>query len=519
MMLTLRRCRAAIVSLPLALVALLLDAPRAVAIDLEPVMLQYQAVPGTTGFFHAPSITVSGLNNSRKVVTWGGWPGNPFSHNGIFIWENGVLTDLLRNDDVQNAPGIGQPVVQTQPGFLDHNGNVAAPASFGVDQDDVNYIGPNRAGLAFINRVGGADAPGNTDPWEPFVSVKGNNNGQMVFYGRVGNNDLGLWRGTNSANLVRLVQEDVTLIPNTAFVVEDASFETPCITSTGVALFDVGYGPSGDEEAVLVGTSDANLQVVARTNYLDVPGLPAGTKFTGVQKEAINNAGHIVMGGDWGAFGNSGLFTTARGLLEPVVLSNITNVPGVPGEKFDWLLSSVTISGNDDIFFTGESDVSATDGVYKWSNGVLSALATEGQAAPGANSTFKFFNGVHTNAAGDMMFVAELADENVGLWYVAAGTTTLVRQLITGMNVDVLGDGTDIRPIAELSMPGTFGGPQGGGQLRFNDHGDFIVELAFEAGVNTRPLEGIYISSVIPEPTTLALASLAAVACIASRRR
>jgi hypothetical protein len=519
MMLDSRRSRAAFAAAILAVVGVAGTASRALAIDVEPVMLQYQAVPGSTGFFYEPTISISALNNSRKVITWNGWPGDPFSDNGIFAWENGVLTDVLRSDDVQNAPGIGQPVIQTQPGFLDHNGNIAAPASFGVDQDDVNYIGPNRAGLTFVNRVGGVDAPGNTDPWEPFVSVQGNNNGQMVFYGRVGNNDLGLWRGTNSANLVRLVQEVVTLIPSTAFVVEDASFETPYITSSGVALFDVGYGPSSEEEAVLVGTSDASLQVVARTNYLDVPGLPAGTKFSGVQKEAINNAGHIVIGGDWGAFGNSGLFTTVRGLLEPVVLSGITAAPGIPGESFDDFLSSVTISGNDEIFFNGESDDTATEGVFKWSNGVLSALALEGQAAPGANSTFRFFNGVHTNATGDLMFQAELADENIGLWHIAAGTTAPVLQLITGMNIDVLGDGTDIRPIADLSMPGTFGGPQGGGNLRFNDHGDFIVELSFDAGPNTRPLTGIYISSVVPEPATLALASLAAVGALTLRRR
>lgn len=518
MMIDSRSSRAAFTAATLAIVGAM-AAPRARAIDVEPVMLQYQAVPGSDGFFDEPTISVSALNNSRKVTSQNGWADSPISGNGVFTWENGALTDVLRNDDVQNAPGIGQPIASTQVAYLDHNGDIAVSASYGNDLDSVNYIGPNRAGLVFVNSSAGADAPGNTDPWQPFVILQANNNGQMAFFGRVGNGDYGLWRGTNSSDLVRLVQQNVTLVPGTAFVVSDASFEAPYITSSGVALFDVGYSPSSEEEAVLVGSSDANLQVVARTNHLDVPGLPAGTKFSSVRKEVINNAGHVVIGGDWGASGNSGLFTTARGLLEPVVLSGVSPAPGVPGESFDSDLSTVTISGNDEIFFNGVSDLTSTEGVFKWSNGVLSALALEGQAAPGANSTFSFFSVVHANATGDVMFQAELADENVGLWHIAAGTTTPVLQLITGMNIDVLGDGTDIRPIADLSMPKTFGGPQGGDHVRFNDHGDFIVELKFEAGRNTRPLEGIYISSVVPEPTTLALASLAAVGALTFRRR
>lgn len=512
----LRRCYAVLAAFSLAFAVSLLGAQRAAAIDLQPVMLQYQAVPGSTGFFYGPASSTAGLNNSRKVVAWNGWAADPFPDNGIFMWENGVLTDVLRSDDVANAPGIGQPVVQTQPGFIDHNGNIAAPASFGDDQDDVNYIGPNRAGLVFVNRVEGANAPGNAAPWQPFVSVEGNNNGQMVFYGRVGNNNLGLWRGTSSANLVRLAQEQVTPVPGTAEVIKSVAFETPFISSSGLSLLRVSYGIS--EKAILIGKSDADLQVIARTNYLDVPGMPAGTKFNELFKVAINNNGHAVIAGYWGPEAN-GLFTTARGLLEPVILSGITQVPGVPGEAFDAYPNSETLSGNDEIFFSGTSQTTKTNGLFKWHDGVLSSLVLEGQSAPGSASTFESITAVHTNATGDVMFVAYTADDNQGLWHIAAGTTTPQLQLITGMNVDVLGNGADIRPIAEITMANSMGGPQGGDLLRFNDNGDFLVKLAFEAGPNTRPLEGLYISSVVPEPATLALASLAAVGALTLRRR
>ena len=120
---TLRGCHAALVAFSLAIAVSLLGAPRAAAIDLQPVMLQYQPVPGSTGFFYGPASSTAGLNNSRKVVAWNGWEASPFPDNGIFMWENGVLADVLRSDDVAKAPGIGQPVVQTQPGFIDHNGN------------------------------------------------------------------------------------------------------------------------------------------------------------------------------------------------------------------------------------------------------------------------------------------------------------------------------------------------------------------------------------------------------------
>lgn len=492
------------------------------AIDLQPVLLQAQVVPGDAPFtFHAPASSLAGLNNNRKVVVWGGWDAtDQFSESGSFIWENGVLTDLIRSNDVVNSPGIGQPVIITQPGFLDENGNVAQPAAYGVDQDDVNYIGPNRAGLVYVNGSEAANAPGNAHPWNPFVSVEANNNGHMAFYGRVNNNDLGLWLGTSAATLTRLVQEDTTLIPGTATPIRSVAFETPYVNSSGFAVFDAQYGDDLQNDAkhvLLYGSNDGNLQVIARSDVTEVPGLLDGTKFKEVYKEGFNNNGSILYAGTWGNGNRRGLFTTAPGVFAPVALSGVTQVPDLVGEFFDdFSFSNAIISGNDKIYFEGETSITNIEGVYKWENGTLSTVIREGQNAPGTASTFAQFSSLHTDAEGNLLFLAETVAGDEGLWYLDASSNQVLPQLLVGQLADVLGDGTDLRPIAEIVIAATQGGPQAGENRRLNDNGDFLVRLSFDGGVNTRPVVGLYLAAVIPEPSA---AVLVAVACLLGRRQ
>lgn len=478
------------------------------AVDVQPVVYQTQPVPTSPPWtFFEPSISLSGLSNTGKVSFWGGWNSEkPYADTGVINWQAGVLTDVARTDDPTLLPTVNAPARVTQPAFINAAGKMAFDTQYNPidDSEDGVFVGTSKGTLALFARSGGANAPGTASPWL-FVDSAAMNANQVVLYGRAGG-DLGLWRGTNSGNIVRVAQEDVVLIPGTAQPIENLAFVSPLVTSTGTTYFRAGYGPNADETALLVGTNDANLQVVARTHYNDVPGQPAGTKFTYLETASINNAGSIVYKGEWGNPNVHGLFTTARGIPEPVTLGGITPVPGVPGQTFSTGISdnNVSIVADDRIFFTGFYDGINAQGIFSWTDGTLASLVLHGQPAPGTANTFSGFSTVNATPAGDLLFVAGLDDGRTGMWWLpaAGGSPQLV--LIEGQIVDVLGDGSDLRPIAELTQTFTTGGPEGGQNRLFNDDLQFLVKLSFDATDTTRPLVGLY-TGTVPEP---ALASL-----------
>ncbi len=210
----------------------------------------HTVVPGEIETFNGPAISWASLNNFRQVSSLGSWTpaGQQFGELGMFKWEAGVLYDLMKDTDVTNAPGFASPPSGVQNGLISDTGNVAF--RFGINGEDAIAKGPTRAGLTTIAVSGGANAPGNASPFL-FLGSPQHNGTRLAFYGR-SSGDIGIWTGNETNGVVyRFAQEDQTLLPGTASVIDDMIFREPVINTSGFTAAEVGW--DGGKSAIIAG--------------------------------------------------------------------------------------------------------------------------------------------------------------------------------------------------------------------------------------------------------------------------
>lgn len=477
----------------------------------------HTVVPGEIETFNGPAISWASLNNFRQVSSLGSWTpaGQQFGELGMFKWEAGVLYDLMKDTDVTNAPGFASPPSGVQNGLISDTGNVAF--RFGINGEDAIAKGPTRAGLTTIAVSGGANAPGNASPFL-FLGSPQHNGTRLAFYGR-SSGDIGIWTGNETNGVVyRFAQEDQTLLPGTASVIDDMIFREPVINTSGFTAAEVGW--DGGKSAIIAGNPAAvnPLFTVAKTGD-SAPGVRDAV-FESFSRPRLNNLGTIAFAGYvdvGGGVMEDAIFRTSGGGIDDVVYETLTPVPVQGGFTFDDV-SGLALAGDDNLYFRGSWDNYSRSGLFvQHPDTGLELLFKEGDAAPNTGSSFASFGFMHANAVGDYAFLAGLDDGRTGLFATVNGGVDLKLLLIEGQIIDATGAG-DMAVISGFEMPISSGGEDGHG-MWLSNNGELLIEIAFDPSRALPTVtSGLYLLT-IPEPTSLTLLALMSAAAMRRRKR
>lgn len=481
--------------------------------DVELVYLGgHTVVPGEIETFNSPVITWASINSAKQVSSLGSWTpdGAQFGNLGMFKWDNGVLSDLLKGSDLVNAPGFAQPVSSVQNGLISDTGNVLF--EFSVGAEGAIASGPNRAGLTTIDRTDVGLAPGTNFAFQFFNNLA-HNGDRFATYGNAGG--FGVWTGDEAfGTIYRLAQENQTLLPGTADPIDDMIFAEPVINNTGYAAVEVGW--DAGKSAIVAGNPAAAIPLFTIAKTGDPT--PGGGTFQSLGRPRLNNPGTLAFtaGVDLGGQTESGLFRTDGTVVE-VAIDTVTPVPGEGGMTFD-NVSSIALAGDDNLYFGGTWDNNDQNGLFVHHPDTgITALLKKGDPAPETGSTFNSFSNIHANAVGDYIFLASLADGRTGLFATENGGATLAPLFFEGQPLDATGLG-DFATVTDLILPFSSGGQDGLG-MWLNDAGEILLEIEFLPNRDLpRVSSGLYVVT-IPEPTTLGLLALGATALLRRRSR
>lgn len=280
-------------------------------------------------------------------------------------------------------------------------------------------------------------------------------------------NSFGVWFGTPGS--INLISRTGDLAPGIGNAIQSMGYTT--ITANGTIAIPVvvatgGSVTSANNQAILVGTSAANVQLAVRSGD-QVPNASAGVVVGGVAN-----------------LGSKGDTVVFRG-----------RVAG----------TGVTTGVNDLAIFTW----SATQG--------LSLIAQQGNVAPGTGGAFfgtlfppDIFGGIdyatQANTAGHVAFVSNLTgpdittSNNVGLWFSRDGTISLVAR--TGDQIDLdAGPGLDLATLSSISFLERRTNLLAG-YSALDDDGSITWAARFTDGRTAVFLSNL---TAVPEPATLAI--------------
>ena len=317
-------------------------------------------------------------------------------------------------------------------------------------------------------------------------------------------NDQGIWGGTPG---------DVTLVAREG--------DQPPGLPAGVRYDDLNgsnmgfratFTGSGINVSNFIGffaESAGAVQLVARTGQ-QVPGLPAGSTYTGLSSFRLNDAGHFAVAA--GVNGESAVLAGTRDALQ-VLATGETQAPGAPaGLNFYSIEQGPYLAPDGDVVMVWElRSPTITEnhyGLFTSDAGDIDLLARTGDAAPGVDdgATFlRFFPVDHLLSDGTLAFEGRLQGAGVtsandaGIWLVdPSGEMELVVR--EGELFDV--GGGDLRTISRLSFSAGSG---------LNDARQIAFQATFTDGSS-----GVFVT--VPEPMS-GIAIIAILSGVALRRR
>ena len=432
--------------------------------------------------------------------------------------------------------------------------NVAGQTAFlgflngtGLDGTNIFGIWSEAAGAigspALIARAGDA-APGT----EPGVNYSFFNNpvingaGQTAFFATLtgtgvdGANDRGLWsEAAGAIGSPALIAREGDAAPDTEPGVNYSFFNNPVINGAGQTAFFATLTGTGvdstNNEGIWSETAGAigSPALIARSSDA-APGTEPGVNYRGFATPAINGAGQTAFlatltGAAVDATNDRGIWSEAAGAIgSPALVARTGDAaPGTePGVNYSSFIGPVLNGAGQTAFLatlSGTGVDAATNAVGIWSEaagaiGSPALIARTGDAAPGTEPgvNYSFLNRPVLNGAGQTAFFARLIGSGVdstngsGIWATDPdGQLTLVIRLGDRFDIDDDPFNEEFRTVASVNIFENTGN-EDGRPSSFNDAGQLAFSATFTDGSS-----GVFVAT-IPEPTSIALLSLAGLA-------
>ncbi|MEX2112744.1 MAG: choice-of-anchor tandem repeat NxxGxxAF-containing protein [Pirellulales bacterium] len=496
--------------------------------------LEYETV-ALSGQPNAHGITFSGLASPRiaadgevvfQAVINGASTTNDFS---IWSYKNGVQSLIVREGD--GVPG-GSIFFAVDTPRIGENGQVAFGAGIRASNGSTTgSIWARQNGLLNLVARQGAIPTGASPSlaMQQIGGVSATGSNVAFMEGDINiNSNVRIWSGLPGG--LRLVAAELTPaagIGGGVLLNELTPFNTSSRFSVN-ASGDVAYrgtlsgtGVNATNDVAVWKWHDGSSTLVARTGDL-APGSDAGDRFSRLENPVINNNGAVAFAGRVinPASGSSqpmGIWAGRGGALELVARAGQA-APGTTDRAFSSFQNPV-IGGGDDIAFVASLAVpsgglSSVFGLWVGQPGDLRLVARTGDHLPGTDPQlelrdFNFGsnsqNAPAINVHGDVMFQALLTENgsdvfDSGIWAFAQGE--LFKLALTGDLFDVDPDPLvqDLRMITHAGMTRD-GGGEDGRPTGFNDNRVGVLHLYFSDGT-----DGIFSVSIVPEPSTWALA-------------
>lgn len=490
------------------------------------------------------TIDSNGFTSFRAPIFGSGVNGN--TNEGIWSEKSGRLELVSREGDQAADRPSGVRLVGNR---LSNQGlmfNAAGDFSFGealvgdgIDSTNNAGIWVERDDVLSLVALKGQEAPGtlNGIHFSNLFRPALNENGDVAFSALLTGDDIdgspnqGIWiekSGTLSSVAVAGQQT-----PGTSEGVLFRNFYTPTLNPLGHVAFVAGLtgdgvGRSSDDG--IWAFRDGELSLVVRSSEL-APGVSGNSTFNNFQNQTpvMNSNGLMAFGAELSTrqsngFATQGIWTDYLGTQRLVALSE-THAPGTPLDisfkTFVGLRTMVNSSG--DLAFLADLDGDSVDdtndyGIWSEISGSLNLVVREGEHAPGtsAGTMFDQISLPAFNDLGQVAFSATLTGEGVGesndqgVW-VGAQEESLELILRKGDRVR-LGPG-DFRTIGNLGLLSSTTNINGR-PTNLSDEGHLAFLAIFTDGTQAVMVAD---TSVVPEPTTFALASAAL--CLALRAR
>ena len=368
-----------------------------------------------------------------------------------------------------------------------------------------------------------ASAPGTSANFDVFANTTPaiNNSGQTAFSaylsgaGVDSSNDFGLW--SEGSGSLELVARKGNPAPETSASFLWIADYDPLLNDLGQTAFAAsltGSGVDSSNDAGIWSGGSGNLRLVMREGNL-APGTGYNFQLDRRVKLAptLNNLGQVAFSARVSSPQFSdGIWSEGSGSLELVAFEGDV-APGTTNNFGNLLNSTPAFNDAGQTAFLGEAG--SDQGIWSEGGGSLALVALEGQMAPGTNWVFETFDKPVINNTGQVAFLANEHQANVGIWAQnLAGELKLIAKNGDVIDVDE-GPGTDLRSISSLVLEfGSIndGNRRGGG---FSDLG----QIAFQA-IFTDGSKAILVSDrvAIPEPTNLFLAAMGGIFCLVGIR-
>lgn len=476
---------------------------------IRTVALMSQPAPGTPSGVTFGSFSVPVLNDSGRVAFYAGLNGTGVvTANGAGIWSEGLGSLSLVARSGSQAPGlpagVNYGVLHTP--LFNNAGHVAFRAGATSGSQG---IWSDRAGSVGIVVHSSSQLPDTPIGYSlgSFDSFAFNNASQVAIWAFLNPNDTGIWsEGPGSLTRIAISRTQSPGQPNGVMF---PLLSSPVLNDLGQNAFS-GGGIWSDAYGTLERIAGVETQP---------PGVPSGVNYAGFGSPLINNNHQIAFTATLNNSGGYGIWAATPGNLSLVVRTE-TQAPGLPdGTKFTGLgLMALNNVGQIAI------KASFSQALDTWNQGIwvsgpngVDLIAHSGDQAPElppgvvfhtfSTTNDQFITRQPLNDAGQIAFGANLDgngiddSNNFGLWATdPAGTLRLIVR--TGDLLEVVPG--EFRTISGLKAGG------------FNNIGQVAFRATFTDGS-----QGLFVSSIaaIPEPTSMCLLILGTVGGVSHRFR
>lgn len=516
---------------------------RTVAAAFRTVALSGQPAPGGPGgvnYSNFPNAPV--LNESGQTAFIGGITGpGVTSANNLGVWSEGAgsLALVARKGDQAAGASVAENFSSFNALTLNDAGETAFTGSLAgwsvTSSNDSGSWSEGSGSLALLAREGSqaAGMPAGAT-YRSFADISTgpslNDAGASSFFATVtgggvtSTNDSGIWLGEVGA--LTLLARTGTPAPGApAGVNYGGFFEPKPINNAGQTAFFAfltGTGVTTSNNAGLWSGGPGSLALKARTGS-QAPGVADGVNFAGLTSPALNGGGKIAFRGTLAgaavtSANDSGIWSEGSGSVALVAREG-NQAPGAPSGAHFFSFDPPVFNDAGHTAFTasltgGGVSPGSNQGIWLEQSGNLALVARTGAQAPGAPAganfnSFSFrrsMNSPALNDAGQVAFLGFLAGEAVtsnndlGLWATdVAGTLRLVFRKGDALKVAP----GDFRTVSGLGFAYNTGNGDGRAS-GFNDRGQIAFRASFTDGS-----QGLFVTTVVPEPSALAMFSLA----------
>ncbi len=205
------------------------------------------------------------------------------------------------------------------------------------------------------------------------------------------------------------------------------------------------------------------------------PGAGAGTFLSFSSRPTINDSGTVaLLGSITGGSANNGIFIGSGGSLTAIAVQGQSR-PGTGTGMFSTLLDPAINAGGTVAFHANVVGGSASEGIFRNDGGSLTAIALQGQTAPGpvAGTFTSLSSGPSLNDSGTVAFFAAVGGVGDRGIFLGDGQQT-INAAITGQSLG----GSTITNVALLS------GADVGGRSGFNEFGQVAYRADLANGSN-----------------------------------